>query len=458
MNIIEKFHLSDVRCFAGKSEFNIRPLTFLVGENSTGKSTVLACMQALRDSLSSHESFYVDFNTDPYQMGSFSEIVRKSTTEKRIFSLGLQLSGSKNRSESIMRISLGEDSAGLTPITKKVSWEIDGGTIKLNYKPRKKQIPFNRKTINEVEIIVKKIKPTHKIFNLNIPFQHLMSLAVRDIGHLIWLLEIGLTNRSKQRKKNLYDLASLINKHFGKEGSHDIATASVGKSMAGNISLESIAPIRSKPRRTYEPIRTNKNPEGEDMPFTLLELTKSNPEEWKEIKRQLREFGKFSGLFSSVNIKHLGRSNSNPFQLGVKVRGPEVNLIDVGYGVSQILPILIRMFKQKRTHFLIQQPEVHLHPKGQAELASLMMKNHNSNNNIFIIETHSDHMVNRARIEIMKGKIAPEDVSLIYLSPKKNSVSVHNITFDKEGNMKNVPAGYRSFFLDEAHKLMGFGI
>ena len=67
---------------------------------------------------------------------------------------------------------------------------------------------------------------------------------------------------------------------------------------------------------------------------------------------------------------------SDPFQLQVKVRsGPRANLMDVGYGVSQILPILVDVMRpdtRSRT-FLLQQPEVHLHPRGQAALASLFV-------------------------------------------------------------------------------------
>ena len=74
----------------------------------------------------------------------------------------------------------------------------------------------------------------------------------------------------------------------------------------------------------------------------------------------------------------------NPFQLKVKVRGPNSNIIDVGYGVSQILPILVRILdppisprpliieKGTPSFFLLQQPEVHLHPRAQAELSSLL--------------------------------------------------------------------------------------
>ena len=75
---LRKFMLSNVRCFEGQHDFNIRPLTFLVGENSTGKSTVLGCLQVLGDYLNL-DSFMknIDFNRAPYEMGSFTDILRK---------------------------------------------------------------------------------------------------------------------------------------------------------------------------------------------------------------------------------------------------------------------------------------------------------------------------------------------------------------------------------------------
>ena len=86
-SVIKKFILDDVRCFEGRHEFNIRPLTFLVGENSTGKSTVLGCLQSLADSGFSG----IDFNSEPYWMGAFSDIVRKARPRKTEFQLGMTL-------------------------------------------------------------------------------------------------------------------------------------------------------------------------------------------------------------------------------------------------------------------------------------------------------------------------------------------------------------------------------
>ena len=104
----------------------------------------------------------------------------------------------------------------------------------------------------------------------------------------------------------------------------------------------------------------------------------------------------------------------------------------------------------------MQQPEVHLHPRGQAELSSLLVQLTKEKGRNFIVETHSDYMIDRARIEIQKKNIPPEQVSLIYLEPKQDGVEVHNITFDEQANMQNVPDGYRNFFLKESDRLLGF--
>ena len=152
------------------------------------------------------------------------------------------------------------------------------------------------------------------------------------------------------------------------------------------------------------------------------------------------------------------------------MRGPNSNIVDVGYGVSQILPILARVLEypiiRQRAggllHIgqipisLLQQPEVHLHPRAQAELASLLAKLASEGNRAFIVETHSDYMIDRARIEIRKGNIHHEDVSLIYLEPKGRVVKVHNISFDEMGNMEGMPQHYGEFFLKETNQLMGF--
>lgn len=82
---ITQFSMEEVRCFAGKQTLEIRPLTFLVGENSTGKTTALACFHIFANFLRGRG---VDFNQPPYSMGIFKDIVRNSKEKEKKFKLG----------------------------------------------------------------------------------------------------------------------------------------------------------------------------------------------------------------------------------------------------------------------------------------------------------------------------------------------------------------------------------
>ena len=188
---------------------------------------------------------------------------------------------------------------------------------------------------------------------------------------------------------------------------------------------------------------------------------------WNSLHDNLLEFGRGSGLFAEIKVKRHGKQMSDPFQLQVKVRsGPNANIMDVGYGVSQSLPILVDVLaaeepsrfprgEEGRT-FLLQQPEVHLHPRGQAELASLLVESFRSRGNRFLIETHSDYIIDRVRISVKEGILNAGDVSILYFEPKGNSVIIHSMTLDQYGNLQDAPAGYRDFFARETDRLLGF--
>jgi len=177
---------------------------------------------------------------------------------------------------------------------------------------------------------------------------------------------------------------------------------------------------------------------------------------WAALKAELEEFGSKAGLFEKIEVIRKGKKESDPFQIGVKSGGPTFDLLDVGYGVSQALPILVDAF-QRRTAgetFLLQQPEVHLHPRAQAEMGSFFARRA-SKNRRFVIETHSDHLVDRIRMEVRDGKLRPDDVSLLYFERQKHGAMIHNLELDKNGSITNPPAGYRHFFLNEERDLLG---
>jgi hypothetical protein len=224
----------------------------------------------------------------------------------------------------------------------------------------------------------------------------------------------------------------------------------------------SIAPIRTKPRRTYDQFNEEFKPEGDHVPLKLarlLESEEADEEAYREtIKRALVRFGQESGLFDTVEIERLGKEPSSPFRVAVHLGGLALNLIDVGYGVSQSLPIIVQsLISKKEGMLLMQQPEVHLHPKAQAALGTFFASLANTQRLRFAIETHSDYLVDRIRQEVAKGTVRHEDVTILFFDKKNGHSKIHPISLDKEGNVANTPEGYRSFFLEEEMNLLTRG-
>ena len=429
MNITQ-FTMEEVRCFAERQEFNIRPLTFLVGENSTGKTTALACFQVLANYLKRGE---INFNPDPYSMGTFKDIVRNSRKKERAFKLGFAFRDEHEDIECIVEFV--EKEGGIEPSVRSITLKLTDGEIVL--------CADNK---SEVDIRLSVCDKKQNYYRIDVDSNVLDRVPFSlPMDHLLF--------RGEEVK--------VFGNYLSKKEEH--AGLSWWKIREG-IAVFSTSPIRSRPKRTYDPTKEFDEPEGSGVPMRLMQIRATDKEKWEVLKARLVEFGKRSGLFQNIVVKNLGRSMGNPFQLKVKVRGPNSNIVDVGYGVSQILPILVHILDppisrqplMEMAFFLLQQPEVHLHPIAQAELSSLLATLASEGHRSFIIETHSDNMIDRARIEIRKGNIRPEDVSLIYLEPKGNVVKVHNIRFDKMANMEGVPPHYGKFFMKEYRQLMGF--
>ena len=430
MNITQ-FTMEEVRCFAERQEFNIRPLTFLVGENSTGKTTALACFQVLANYLSEGG---IDFNSHPYSMGTFKDIVRNSTKKEKVFTLGLTYSDEDEDGQWVVEFA--EKKGGIEPTVKSATLIFADGEIVLSADDTEKMgidLTFWSQDEHWYSIDVHP-----DILDRSPPYYLLERLMGSDESDA----EYALSNYLKEK--------------------HECLGYSWGW-VRGNT-VFGTSPVRSRPKRTYDPTREFDDPEGGDIPIRLMRTRATDKDRWETLRQQLIDFGKRSGLFQNIDVKNFGGSMGNPFQLKFKVRGPNSNIIDVGYGVSQILPILVRILDPPisprplmvPSFFLLQQPEVHLHPRAQAELSSLLATLASEGNRAFLVETHSDYMIDRARVEIRKGNIRPEDVSLIYFEPKGNVVKVHNISFDKMGNMEGVPQHYREFFMTEYRRLMGF--
>ncbi len=427
-----KLTIKDVRCFSGEQSFDIRPLTFLIGANSTGKTTVMSCFSTIYNFISQGGFRYPDFNKEPYSMGSFIDIVRRSKAEGGKRNITNFEIGISYNNDIKYKFRFKEKKAGTEPVVKQA---------RANFKDVSFYCEEKRE---ETLLIIKNNKSNKPIREKSFSLDDDISPAWHIIDPYIPRKLLSNRNRENDFNEELRHFRSLTKKLFAE-------------------SIFSLAPIRSKPQRAYNPVKEFSSPEGNEIPVLLSNLKREKIRDWKNIHKNLIDFGKVSGLFSDIKVRNLG-TKGDPFQLQFKVRGIESNIIDTGYGLSQILPLLVRLFisnvqtrypLKRGTRFLLQQPEVHLHPEAQAELASLFVKSAKTNNS-FLIETHSDYILDRTRVEIRKGEIAPDQVSIIYLEPVKGGVKSCNISIDKQGNLIGAPAGYRRFFIKETNRLLGF--
>ena len=220
-------------------------------------------------------------------------------------------------------------------------------------------------------------------------------------------------------------------------------------------SVVSLAPVRTKPRRTYDELSREFRPEGDHIPAVLARMWDDEvATQKKAFHDSLLAFGKESGLFNGFEVKRLGKKSSSPFQIMVKTGGPSRNLQDVGYGVSQVLPVFgDSILTPKGSRLLLQQPEVHLHPRAQAALGTFFSRLAASKHKEFVIETHSDYLLDRVRLEIARGTIPPESVQILFFEKKKIETTVHRLSLDEQGNFIKVPSSYRNFFLAERNNM-----
>ena len=135
-----------------------------------------------------------------------------------------------------------------------------------------------------------------------------------------------------------------------------------------------------------------------------------------------------------------------------KITGVNVSIVDVGFGISQVLPIIVQSMLSKGKTLLIEQPEIHLHPRLQSELASLLCEAiRQPYQNEFIVETHSEHLILRLQRLMRSGQLKPEEVSVIYVDRTPEGSRCIPLRLDSKGEfLDRWPGG---FFEESYHEI-----
>jgi hypothetical protein len=258
----------------------------------------------------------------------------------------------------------------------------------------------------------------------------------------------------------------------------------IGEQQSGSARLENVTDFRSKaftmapgdPELTRQFVRVGNAMSSLDQDFTYIGSFRHAPErtyyqsaqtvakigrfgehyidqlskwehdkapQFRNLLKRLRELQ----LLSNIRINRLPGGRLDVI-VKTQGRGVTASLADVGFGVSQFLPIIIADLQLgPRTTLAVSQPEIHLHPSVQAATTNYFVDQAIRHDKRYILETHSEYIVNRLRLLVVEERIKPEDISVVYLERGTSGVELRQIEFTKDGRILGAPEEYFATYL-----------
>lgn len=152
------------------------------------------------------------------------------------------------------------------------------------------------------------------------------------------------------------------------------------------------------------------------------------------------------GLADDLQVRQLGRSAR--YELLVESNGEVSNLKDVGVGVSQVLPVVVAtLFAERGSIVMLEEPESHLHPVAQTELAEMLASVSRDRGVQFIVETHSEHLLRRMQTLVARETVRTRDLCMYFIEREGQAAKLQWLEVDPFGTIKPWP---EHFFGDSA--------
>lgn len=404
--MITKLFLNNYKGFK-QTIISLKDVNFLVGDNSTGKTTVMNLL------------YIIDHNFVPFQMnlnkdvklGGFDDIVNKYSDDKSYFAFGCEKVRNGRRSYHCWRF---KNRKG-TSVLDEYKFSVKGKTVYLRFK-------------NDDNFDV---------------LSQMQDLSFKD-----WLMnnnEAGLTKVDENSDEMRHIMIDMI---FNSEGDSM-------KAIKENEILR-FTPVRANAKSYYDMFERDFSPEGTHIATFLKTCLERKNKKSETIIKTLNDFGKESSLFEGIEVEQLSDSSSSPFSLDMKYGKIKVNISNVGFGVSQVMPLVVEMLRRKKTMIAIPQPEVHLHPKAQCAFGTLVFRNWQDNNNQYLLETHSEYMINRFRYEMLNSEKAPKGkAQVLFFERNEDGNVITSMPIGENGKFDcEIPDSYGDFFVDEELKML----
>lgn len=426
--MINKINIENFKCYE-KIEFDTSKITLLTGANSSGKSSLL---YSILGAIQSREfPFQFSPNGKYIKMGDFEEIVHNHDKTKLI-----KLEFQDNEENQKVTTYWSNDKIRNLPVLDKLYAESDVFNLSIE-KVRKYNLKFeyfiekdsnsfarSPEMIKKIMAIVESSIKTDKKGEekLKDKFEKIktkIDLKFTDFNELEQILRSGQYYYLSTFKSSI---STMFNRF--------------------DDSINYISSFRLYPERTYyetskQDLKVGKFGENYEDQIIAWE-TKKSPE-YKELITILKDLG----LLHEIKSKRL---DGGRFEILIRTKANGVwsSLSDVGFGISQFLPIIVADLQLgKRSTLFIAQPEIHLHPKVQALFGDYIVNRIAKDNKRYIIETHSEYLINRLRLAIAKKTIEERDVKTYYIDNNGLNAKDYTLSFLKNGQIKNAP---KSFF------------
>ena len=409
--------LENVRCFTGEQRAELSKVTLLVGENSVGKSTFLGCLNGVAHlcNLMELADGVNCFDQEPFVMGSFENLVRLG---RSAFRVGVGLDGDCFRRFNV-EFAAGSG-GGLRETTLDLELSDDGpnarAALRVTRLPAASSDSDERWRLDGPGFEFRLDQP-------DVSYTQFTTWLSRSVRYGVLPFGGEMTQYRKRVGGTVSDQELAAFGKFVNFFRHRFRPPGVP------LSVMSIDPSGWGRTRYYP-----------DDP-----LGGTDPDAIGDVGRDL-------DLFGRIETRERAPQRN---EVLTDVSGEMRNLVDVGYGVTSVLPLARALVDAPRgTQFLLQQPEVHIHPRAQAKMVEMMAGSPHR----FIIETHSDHIIDWFRILVTEARMAPSDFGIVYferLADDPSATKLHQLSLDGSGNLSGQPGNYRQFFSEETARLLG---
>ena len=485
--MLKSITLENYKCFKDETTIDIAPLTVLCGVNSSGKSSILKSLLMMKQSYENNPSKgQIVFSGNYVDNGSFKDVVFNNNGTSFEINTSFIVSDSLNNLNNRKKYSVDKSNfRELTRLYKSLIGDMNikapafiisinlviAGTVS-----PKTQIQAIKNTITNYNIQI-------QIFNADNLKNELYKSDLKIQRCKSGLYLVDLLNFPLISDNNVFEsiTTSIENCHCYYDGMKLIKIYSSDAPKEYNMSeflpniytlfsivanqyynIKHISPLRFSPNRSFTISRSIKDmsPNGEDMIQILAQYGTSkinysilnNQKEWENKSGTLLSAVQQWNTYLETGELTLSQNGDN-----IKLNISGHNILDVGTGVSQCLPIIINgLYSPSNVTLMIEQPEIHLHPKMQMNMADFLLSLILQNKQI-IIETHSDHIINRLVRRAMEDKNIRNKISIHFIDKNEDCAYIENVIIDEfDGAVcKNEDFFYQ--FASETEKIIDIG-